>query len=325
MIAVLSSLDRLWAKAHGVAKPMKKVLTRIPVLDVQRKLEDDLRDQIEMLNLKLKDSEEANQVLTDIRANQDLRNAELSAKLEQEQAYRLKQSDNAYELSQAEHRIIKLEKDLTVEVGNRDHFRSLVAQQDAFINEAKRQVQDMKSKFNDQLDARKNEVDHLAKQAVRLNDELAKVKTDNCKFQEQTTRLIDEKRKLEEKLRNLECEGCQTGEQGKYCGGCLGCLTRQAEHAMSEMDKALARKTEELAHEQNVGMFRWQIIEVLAATIKVIKKWPWYRRGKAEYLQTQQRIVDGYHQSIRKSRKEFYKLKNDEELDGVLKAEGSGR
>lgn len=314
--------DRLWS----TPKPMKKLKPNfsIPVVDLQRKVEDDLRDQIELLNLKLEDTNDALTLWKREHASLTLRNEELKYKVEQEQEYRNKNIDNSAKLRQLEFDIIAAKNKTATEIANRDHFRSLVAEQDALIKELKTKMAKMESEQRAVLEARKNEVDHLAKQCVRLNEENGQLKTDNCKFQEQTNRLIEENRKLTDERdhhlqenRNLECWGCKSGEQGSYCGGCLGCLARQAEHAMSEMDKSLVKKTEELAHEQKISMLRWQMIEILAATIKTIKGWKWYIRGKDFYIQTQQRSVDDLHRQIRKERKEFYKL-SDKDIDGVL-------
>ena len=52
-------MDRLSAMAR------KKPMLTIPVLDVQKQLDDDYRDQIEMLNLKIMDQDDANQFLKD--------------------------------------------------------------------------------------------------------------------------------------------------------------------------------------------------------------------------------------------------------------------
>lgn len=310
MTALLSTMDRLWSNAHN---PMKKLKPNfnIPVVDVQHKVEDDLRDQIELLNLKLHDADESLEAMGDLNANLNLRNAELSAKLEQEQQYRLKQSDNAFELNKAEQRIVDLEKKLLTEMGNRDHFRALVAEQDRLIKELKTKMAKEEDEHKRILEARKNEVDHLARQCVRVNEENSTLKTDNCKFKEQTTRLIEENRKLNDKVNNLECQGCRTGEHGTYCGGCLGCLTRQAEYAMHETDKALTRRDEELAHERNVGMKRWQMVEALSDAIRQLRSLPfWSVREKKSIIHSAQNKVITLQDEAEAMRKKFYKVKN---------------
>lgn len=307
MKSLLSTMDRLWSAAHNT---MKKKVT-IPVVDVQSNLDSDLRDQIELLNLKLHDADESIEALGELNANLNLRATELSAKLEQEQQYRLKQSDNAYQLNKAEQRIVDLEKKVTFEIGSRDHFRALVAEQDHFIKDLKAKMARTEEEHKRILEARKSEVDHLARQCVKQNEENAQLKTDNCKFQEQTTRLIEENRKLNDKVNNLECQGCRTGEQGTYCGGCLGCLTRQAEHAMHETDKALSRRDEELNHERNVGMKRWQMIETLSAALRQLRNLPfWSIRERKSIIYNAQNQVITLQDEVETMRKEFYKVKN---------------
>lgn len=274
---------------------------KIPITDVQQQLDDNFRDQIELLNLKLEDAEETNHVLNDINASLTLRNAELQSKLEQEQQYRLKQSDNAYELNQALHKITKLEKDLTLEIGNRDHFRSLVAQQDAFLNEAKRQIQETKRKYEETLQARKNEVDHLAKQAVRLNEDLSKVKTDNCNF-------ITETLKLREQVSALDC---QTRAPGSFvCGSCVSCQLKQSQHTYEELKKTLDKRDVELSLEQQIETKRWAQICALVDAVDKFKKMSFFTwRQRRKLLQHTQVTINAFQADIDKLRKDFYKPK----------------
>jgi hypothetical protein len=309
-----------------------RTMTTTPASNVQRKLDDDLRDQIELLNLKMEDADDAIEALGTLNANLNLRNAELQAKLEQEQQYRLKQSDNSFKLNQAEARIVKLEKDILLEMGNRDHFRSLVAQQDKLIKELREKMAKTADEHRAILEARKNEVDHLARQTIRLNEENGVLKTDNChlqeinaqlnkqtptlmednrKYMEQTTRLIEENRKLREEMATYACEGSRTGRVDSLCGGCISCLSSKADGLIDAVQKSLDKRTAELTHEQKVGMLRWQVIEALVEGMKKFKAWPclWWN-DKAKIIAEIQGKVDDFQRQINKERKEFYKLKD---------------
>ena len=308
---LLSTMDRLWSGAHN---PMKKQFT-IPVVDKQHEVEDKLRDQIEALHLEVHDAQESIEALGELNANLNLRNAELSAKLEQEQQYRLKQSDTEYQLNQAEQRIVDLEKKMAYEIGNRDHFRALVAEQDKFIKDLKAKITKAEEEQKRILEARKNEVDHLACQCAKQNEENAKLKADNCHFQEQTTRLIEENRKLTDERdhhkkvsEGLECWGCKSGDTSSYCGGCLGCLLRQAEYSISQMDKKLVGNEEELAHERNVNMKRWQMVEALSDAIRQIRNLPfWSVREKKAFIRDAQNKVTALQLEVEDMREKFYK------------------
>jgi hypothetical protein len=178
----------------------------------------------------------------------------------------------------------RLKRDLKTEVGNRDHFRQLIAQQDAFIEEAKRQIEEYKIKQEAELKAKTTEAEHLAKQAIRLNEENSKLLTEhadimshnnqldgqmpllmdeNNKFREQTTRLIEENRKLQDKLNNLTCEGFRSGRADSYCGECLECHSMQAEHALGEAASALR-------FERSIASYKDTIISTLRKALNTL-------------------------------------------------------
>lgn len=280
--------DRLAAVLTKKDKPMT-----IPVLDVQQRLDDDYRDQIEALNLKLLDKDD------EIRGERD-------------QNIRLRQSINGLQANMAGHTTMMndrnaavarctsmesevkvLKEELKVQIGNRDHFRALVAQQDAFIKEAKRQIEEFKRKKEEELKAKTGEAEHLARQLLKLKAENAEMATrhdqtpvlltENRKFKEQTTRLIEEKRTLEEQLH----------AQKKF---------------ILELDERLTRRDAELNHEQNVGMKRWQIIEALVEAMKLFKQMPcftWRQQGKL--IRATQAKVDSLQGEVEQMRKTFYK------------------
>jgi len=292
----------LTPKQYDTITKLHKEAMNIPVLDLQGMLSNqeksEFQDTIEALNLKLLDSLGA-------------------IKHEQAQNARLRQSINGIEANWIGHttltndrnaavarctsmesQVKQLETNLKTEVGNRDHFRSLVAQQDAFIKEAKRQILEFKSeasgfksKLESDLKTKTGEAEHLAKQAIRLNEENSKLLQEtaaatsrsnqlntqtpllveeNRKFREQTARLIEEKRKLQEQVNRFECEGCRTGEMGAYCGGCAGCLMRQAEYNMNETNK-------ELRTERSISSYKDSIIELLTNTLWFVHELPIFR------------------------------------------------
>jgi chromosome segregation ATPase len=274
-------------------------------------IDDELREQIELLNFKVKDTEESLESLDKMNASLNLRNAELSTYLEQEQQYRLKQSDNSYQLNQAEARIIKLEKDLATEIGNRNVFRQFVAEQDKFIKGLKESAFKAEAEHKRILEARKNEVDHLAHQCVRIDEENSQLRTDNCKFKEQTTRLIEENRKLEdekkhylEQNQSYECWGCKTGEQGAYCGGCLGCISRQTEHSMHELDKTLKERNAELARERKIRMIQRRLIIYITTSIDLFRKLPFWS------IRKKNRIIEGVQNEIQSRSFEIETVEN---------------
>ena len=269
----------------------KKPMLTIPVLDVQKQLDDDYRDQIEMLNLKIMDQDDANQFLKDRITRLEERDKDSQTRIESYQAAVVERSYAVARVTSLESDVRKLNADLKTETSNRDHFRALVVQQDAFIEEAKHQIEEFKAKKEAELKSKTSEAEHLAKQALRLNEENSKLRADsveltshsnqlntqtpllmeeNRKFREQTARLIEEKRKLDEQVRSYECWGCRSGQTGEYCGGCLGCLMRQAEHNMNETDKALRI-------EVSIASYKDSIIETLTKTLKAVKELPCIR------------------------------------------------
>lgn len=276
----------------------KKPMLTIPVLDVQKQLDDDYRDQIEMLNLKIMDQDDANQFLKDRITRLEERDKDSQTRIESYQAAVVERSYAVARVTSLESDVRKLTADLKTEISNRDHFRSLVAQQDAFIKEAKHQIEEFKAKKEAELKSKTSEAEHLAKQTLRLNEENSKLRTDNVeltsrsnqlntqtpllmeenqKFREQTARLIEEKRKLDEQVKSYECWGCRSGEHGAYCGGCLGCLMRQAEHNMNETDKALRI-------ERSIVSYKDSIIATLSKGLDTLKAMPcitWRQQGVA--------------------------------------------
>jgi len=184
-----------------------------------------------------------------------------------------------------EKQIVDLKAELNTQCQNRDHFRALVAEQDAFIKEVKKQVEAYKAKKQEEVDEAKvrgqaelqtktKEAAHLASQAIRLNgenselikknaelksindqlnDQTPRLIEENEKFREQTTRLVEEKRILTDQLNGLECLGCRTGEHGAHCGGCLGCLLRQTEYALELSNNELKTVKADLTAFKNIS------------------------------------------------------------------------
>jgi predicted nucleic acid-binding Zn-ribbon protein len=121
---IFSEMDRL---AEMSTKPP---MTTIPVLDVQKQLDDDYRDQIEALNLKLLDQEDAAQFLKDRISRLELRIQDQNTRITSYQATLNENSFATARCTSLESDVKRLEADLKTETGNRDHFRSLVAQQE---------------------------------------------------------------------------------------------------------------------------------------------------------------------------------------------------
>lgn len=253
----LSPMDRLYKPTEAKqvkSQDIKEFLRAGPAILA-------LQDEIERLNMALDDQIEIAKLAVDMRDRCELRCAEMESRLSQEREWRSKQEDKTYRLNESERRIVKLEADLKTEIQNRDHFRNLVAQQDACIKIAKEKVKE----FLDAADREKKNAEHLARKTLELkaeNDKLKEAAKDtgsqaemasqvptlleeNRKYREQTTRLVEEKRVLEDKMGDLECMGCRTGEMGAYCGGCLGCKVRQLEHILEQESKNLDSRNAE--------------------------------------------------------------------------------
>lgn len=255
----LNPNDRLAILMSTPNRPAMK----IPVLDIQQQMTDDYCDRIELLNLQLEDQRDATKLAESIANTFRQQVNDLNDRITSYQAAVRERSYAVSRCTALESDVKKLQADLKTEVGNRDHFRALVVQQDAFIKEAKRQIEEYKLKKEGELRVKTSEAEHLAKQAVRLNDDITK-------FSAQNVRLIDEKRKLQEQVNQYECEGCITGEMGKYCGGCLGCHQRQTEHSMSKIEEVLKL-------ERKASSFKDTIISTLTTTLNLLDAIPFFR------------------------------------------------
>jgi hypothetical protein len=213
---------------------------------------DGLMDQIELLNLELLDQRDGATNYKTIHDNLVLRTQELETQL-------AVKNTEKYEHSQLQQRNVQLEADLKTEVGNRDHFRALITQQDAYIQELKKQSEQEKAikkqeidDFQVRLDTKTKEADHLAKKAVELTQQLATVASENDSFRQRNNSLLEENRKLYDKSRELECDGCRTGEMGAYCGGCLGCKSRQDGYTIWQLNEKLKLSKETNAIRYNI-------------------------------------------------------------------------
>ena len=223
---------------------------------------DILLDEVELLNLELLDQRDAATNYKTVQDNLLLRNQELEARLESYHTRDVADAAEKYEHTQAQYRIVQLEKDLKTETGNRDHFRTLVAQQDAYLKELKVQIEQWKTEKNKETDAvraelktKTEETNHLARKAVELSQQLATLAEENNQFRQRNNSLLEENRKLYDKSQDLECEGCRTGEMGAYCGGCLGCLLRQSEYTVTQIDARLsAAQTDLEVYRATVGI-----------------------------------------------------------------------
>lgn len=293
--------DRLASVLRKKVKPMT-----IPVLDVQKQLNEDFQDKIENLNLQILDLADALQISRDREARLRQSINGLQANMAGHTTLMNDRNAAVARCTSMETQVKKLEADLKTEVGNRDHFRALVAQQDAFIKEAKRQIEEFKRKKEEELKAKTSEAEHLAKQVLKLkaendkylgseytdfkkvNDQLnaqtANLLEDIRKFKEQTTRLVEEKRVLSDEI--------------------------LAERKFSlALDDKLQKRDEELAHERNVGIKRWQTIETLVDAIKKLKLMPcitWRQQGKL--IRETQAKVDAYQAEVEQMRKSFHKV-----------------
>ena len=96
----------------------KKPMLTIPVLDVQKQLDDDYRDQIEMLNLKIMDQDDANQFLKDRITRLEERDKDSQTRIESYQAAVVERSYSVARVTSMESDVRKLTADLKTEISN---------------------------------------------------------------------------------------------------------------------------------------------------------------------------------------------------------------
>jgi len=169
------------------------------VENVTKKINDDFLDQIEMLNLQLKDHEEAARVLNDINTNLTLRQKEVQLKLDD-----------------AEQQIVTLNRGLIIEIRNRDHFRSIITGQDIIVKEmnkkmeaytsANREVKNLRETqaiHKLALETKTKEAEHLATQLIRLHQENSELHIKNIELKTITEFQADSITKLKPYVNKL--------------------------------------------------------------------------------------------------------------------------
>jgi len=309
---ILNSNDRI----ATVFRHAREIYDQLPHGDLRQhwdnvvktltnKMNDTFQDQIEMLTFQLKDQEEKYVALQALHTNLNFRYEELKSRLESVNIHSMKLASLEAQVGQRDKEIYDLKAELKVQCQNRDHFRSLVTSQDAFIEGLKKQVEAYKKSKQEEheqamilaksaLQTKTGEAEHLAKQAIRLTDE-------NEKYREQTTRLIEEKRVLTDKLNGLECRGCQTGEHGAYCGGCLGCLLRQAEYALELSNNELNQVKYDLETHKTISYHQSLAMGVLYPIVHNLTNRWFQPKGVTAALET-------YHSACEKIAKEMKSL-----------------
>ena len=278
----------------------------------QFNITDKLLDQIESLNFELMDSKDAAGNYRAVHDNLVLRNQELEARLEGYHARDAISDTEKDKHTEAQYKILELTRHLETEIGNRDHFRSLVSQQDTFINELKLQIEKWKeAKIKEirdvqvQLTSKTEQADHLAKQTVRLNNENAALKekadkfdlmlnefasikkefntltTETSQFKEQNNRLLEENRKLHDKAQDLDCNAT---EHGSLCGGCLSCQLMQAEHALELVNAAASKAQADLKSYMTINEYQFAIIGIMKPFVAGVVASRWFGDSKAERI-----------------------------------------
>ena len=304
------SLDNILAKA-------KKIVNNIPVEDIQKRWDKFVKtttdsinasyfDHIETLHLKMKDMEEANNRLT-------LTNAELQSKLDSMMIYENKFAKIQDELNVALHQNIKLKSDLEIEIGNRNHFRQLVSDNDNFMAQWKVKINSdnamWKKEFDDlkaQYIQKKGEAEHLAKQAIRLteentnfrqgitelthaNEELTALnsqlntqtpllRAENEQYRDQTVRLVEEKRKLQEQVNQYAKETAECRCHEEY---------------------TVKKLQDSLNTEREINNLFSSINGVLTYTVIKLEGIPWYAWiKKKDLLATYKDKVNGFQSKL---------------------------
>ena len=292
------SLDNILGKA-------KKLVDKIQVDDLQKRWDKFVKtttdsinasyfDQIEMLTFKMKDMEEANNRIT-------LINAELQAKLESTYIRDNRFADTQEELNQAYREIAKLKSDLEIEIGNRNHFRQLISDNDNFMAQLKVKINSDKAVWKKEFDDLKaqyiqknGEAEHLAKQAIRLteentnfrqgitelthaNEELTALNSqlntqtpllmaENEKYRDQTVRLVEEKRCLQEQV-------------NEYMG-----IAKETAERLAHQKNTAKNLEDSLAEEKEINNLRINIIYILTDVITKLGAMPWYAWIKKKEL-----------------------------------------
>jgi regulator of replication initiation timing len=222
---------------------------------------DKLNDQIEHMHYELED---VNDKLSTLKSENDdliLSNSEFKSKLDVEYIARRSYQTVYDKANVLEHDIIQkkleisnLKNELQTSESNRKYAMDFVQQQAELMNDAKRVINDLRSKVAESVTDKTNS-EHLAKKAIELredNQKLANVNSAICdknnllndkiktlsteitdlhnqldEFKKQVARLISEKS-------SYDCQANGTGN-GSLCGGCTECQLKQAKHSLTEL------------------------------------------------------------------------------------------
>jgi len=223
------------------------------------------------------------------------------------------QAGNNEELFRAQRNVAAAEKEQERIQQNYDHAQQTIRQMNATVEAAKKEVENIrKTRVAEEHLARKlvelcNENNKLRAEIVNLKEqekqaceimtakvnELPEVK----KYQEQVTRLLQERV-------SLDCQlSYAGGEQGTFCGGCLSCQLKQAQAIITQTADNLKKKNQDVdacgktisdiskSHEENrklvqclskeVGHLKNILRPLRDAMGEITEAWPWERKAIA--------------------------------------------
>lgn len=205
-----------------------------------------LKDQIEDLHLQILDINESRTVLRDMLEARERQIKQQDQSLEECRKVRLEQSAAVARCTALEADLRRLKVDYDICEKNRQHVMTLHQGKEAILKEAMKVTTDLREKAK-KSDEYKAQAEHLARQAVRLNEELSQVRTDyvnmmesfkeikaefpqlrddNEKYRAQVTRLLQQQA-------DYDCQKIGAGG-AKDCGQCLACQLRQAQAILTQ-------------------------------------------------------------------------------------------
>lgn len=199
-----------------------------------------LKDQIEDLHLQILDINESRTVMREIMESREHQIKQLNLSLEECRRVRLDQSAAVARCTALEADLRRLKMDYDICEKNRQHVMALHQGKEAILKEAMKVTDDLRKKAA-KAEEYKGQAEHLTRQAVRLNEELAQVRTDyvtmmesfkeikaefpqlredNEKYRAQVTRLLQQQQ-------DYDCQKIGSGG-AQDCGNCLACKLRNA-------------------------------------------------------------------------------------------------
>ena len=179
---------------------------------------------------------------------------------------RQQQSNAIADCRAMEHEVQKLKNEMAIVEKNCAYATDMANQKEMILREAMTIVNDLRDK-NIKGNTAIDQIDHLAKQAVRLNKENEGLKSaleserrlhdmtiksrhergdEIEKQKERIVQLIKDNDALCNRNAGLECTGSLKGEVSSMCGGCLGCQLKQAQSIITQLNENVDERDDEI-------------------------------------------------------------------------------